>query len=365
MPTRLKTRMMATAHGFHVLEHAEVKQDDDGDEDPQQQNEFALRDEIGFAGFVDELGDFAHGAMHRQVLQAHVDDHAEAESEDAEQDADQKQTMAVDGAVQEADRGKIREFQRGFAAGFSSGLSQSGSGADGEQRGQRQRRFRKPDATRRPWNAAVASQVRIMSPPNESVFRNLQTCLGTPSGERFHVEHAQCSIRGARSPEFRTRFHRKTKNRVLELGRVGVRTRADPENIKTLLRMSECKTSIYNMLGEKGQSDDAPDAPDAPEGDEVLQKIVISGKIDSPHLDLRVWLLVATAADADYKFDQYMRGRPLNLLAIKRGQVLGPISAVERAVFNGFGDVSGSVSGVSSISALVRATFRMRSWRWH
>src|ERR1700738_4243013 len=27
-------------------------------------------------------------------------------------------------------------------------------------------------AKRRPWNAAVASQVRIESPPNESVFRN-------------------------------------------------------------------------------------------------------------------------------------------------------------------------------------------------
>jgi hypothetical protein len=45
-----------------------------------------------------------------------------------------------------------------------------------------------------------------------------------------------------------------------------------------------------------------------PDGDEVLQKIVISGRIDSPHLDLRVCLLVATAAHADYKYDQYMRG---------------------------------------------------------
>jgi hypothetical protein len=38
-----------------------------------------------------------------------------------------------------------------------------------------------------------------------------------------------------------------------------------------------------------------------PDEDEILQKIVISGRIDSPHLDLRVCLLVATAAHADYK----------------------------------------------------------------
>jgi hypothetical protein len=88
------------------------------------------------------------------------------------------------------------------------------------------------------------------------------------------------------------------------------------------------------------------------DGTEVLQKIVVSGRIDSLHLDLRVWLviktpvgdhypqcrisldraewhhevrigrlqwgsdngavyeilLIATAADADYKFDQYVRG---------------------------------------------------------
>jgi len=37
--------------------------------------------------------------MHRQILEAHEDDHAEAESEDAEQDANEKQAMAIDGAV--------------------------------------------------------------------------------------------------------------------------------------------------------------------------------------------------------------------------------------------------------------------------
>ena len=63
MPTRLKQEDDGDAHGFHMLEYAEVEQDDDGDEGPQQKDEFALRDEVGFAGLVDEFGDFAHGAV--------------------------------------------------------------------------------------------------------------------------------------------------------------------------------------------------------------------------------------------------------------------------------------------------------------
>ena len=74
-------------HRLVVTQHAEVQHDDDGDEDPQQEEEFALRDEVRLAGFVDQLGNFAHGAVHRQVLQAHVNRQAEDQSEDAKQDA--------------------------------------------------------------------------------------------------------------------------------------------------------------------------------------------------------------------------------------------------------------------------------------
>ena len=116
-----------------MLEDAEVEQNDDGDERPEQKDEFALGDEIRLAGFVDEFGDFAHGAMHGQVLEAHVDDHAETEPEEAEQNADHEQVVAVDGAVEEADGGKVGKFERGFAARFR--LSKSGCSADGKQRG--------------------------------------------------------------------------------------------------------------------------------------------------------------------------------------------------------------------------------------
>ena len=45
---------------------AEVQRDDDRDENPEQHDELALRHQIGFAGLVDQLGDFEHGAMHGQ-----------------------------------------------------------------------------------------------------------------------------------------------------------------------------------------------------------------------------------------------------------------------------------------------------------
>ena len=77
------------AHGFHVLEDAKIKQNDDGNEGPQQKDEAALRDQVGLAGLVDEFGDFAHGTMHGQILEAHVNDHAEAEPEDTKEDADE------------------------------------------------------------------------------------------------------------------------------------------------------------------------------------------------------------------------------------------------------------------------------------
>ena len=116
-----------------MLEHAEIKQDDDGDEGPQEKNEAALGDEIGFAGLVDEFGDLAHGAVDRQVLEAHEDDHAEAESEDAEENAERQQAVAIDGAIQEADKREVGKFERGFAASsFRSRLSEGGGGAEGK-----------------------------------------------------------------------------------------------------------------------------------------------------------------------------------------------------------------------------------------
>src|SRR5579863_7496303 len=103
---------------FHVLEHAEVKQDDDCDKYPKQKDEFSLGDEIGFASLVDQFGDLAHGAMHRQVFEAHIDDHAEAESENTKENADEEQAVSVNGSVEKTDRGKIGKFERSFTTSF-------------------------------------------------------------------------------------------------------------------------------------------------------------------------------------------------------------------------------------------------------
>src|SRR5207248_5690683 len=86
------------ADGFagHGSEPAKIQHDDDGDENPEQQEEFALRGEIGFAGFVDEFGDVAHGFVDGEIFQARVNDEAEREAEEAEENAEEKKFVAVD-----------------------------------------------------------------------------------------------------------------------------------------------------------------------------------------------------------------------------------------------------------------------------
>src|SRR5690349_24020573 len=50
-------------------QHAEVEDDDDGDEDFEDGEELALRDEIGLARLVDQLGDLPHRFVHGEVLE--------------------------------------------------------------------------------------------------------------------------------------------------------------------------------------------------------------------------------------------------------------------------------------------------------
>ena len=100
-----------------MQQHAEIEHDDGGDEDPEQEQEFALRDQVGLAGFVDQLGHFAHGAVNRQILQAHVDRHAESQAENAEENAPEQQLVAVDLGAEKIHLRKIGQLEVGFAAG--------------------------------------------------------------------------------------------------------------------------------------------------------------------------------------------------------------------------------------------------------
>ena len=76
---------------FVVTQHAEIQHDDGSDENPKQKEKLALIDEVGLAGFVDQLRNFAHRAMHGQILKPHVNRHAECEAKKAEKNSPDQQ----------------------------------------------------------------------------------------------------------------------------------------------------------------------------------------------------------------------------------------------------------------------------------
>ena len=80
---------------FEMPQKTKIEHDDGGNEGPQQHQELALRDQVSLTGFVNQFRDFAHGAVHGQVLQTHENNHAEAEAENAEQQPDHQQAVPV------------------------------------------------------------------------------------------------------------------------------------------------------------------------------------------------------------------------------------------------------------------------------
>jgi hypothetical protein len=88
--------------GRHLLEGAEVDDDDRADEQPQERDELALGLEVGLAGLVDQLGDLAHRLVHRHVLELPVDRHAEGDGDRAHHEADREDRPA--GHAEELDR---------------------------------------------------------------------------------------------------------------------------------------------------------------------------------------------------------------------------------------------------------------------
>src|SRR5205085_765997 len=97
-------------------QNAEVKYDHHGNEEPQDQEEFPLSDQIGLAGLINQFGDFAHGAMDRHVPQAGVDDEPEAQAKDAKQNSDHQQAVTV--YSKEEYLREVRKLQTGFSTHF-------------------------------------------------------------------------------------------------------------------------------------------------------------------------------------------------------------------------------------------------------
>ena len=75
--------------------HSEIEDDYRGDKNFEQQYEFALGDEVSFASFIDELGDFAHRAVYGEILQAHINREAENQAKDAEHNSEEQKLMAI------------------------------------------------------------------------------------------------------------------------------------------------------------------------------------------------------------------------------------------------------------------------------
>ena len=101
---------------------------------------FPLRNQVGLAGFPNQLGNLCHGAVNRQVLQAAVDDQSKQQPKDAKEDADHQQLVAVH--AQKLHLGKIGELQVGFARGGL--IATCGKRRWGRQRPERLRPPRTP-----------------------------------------------------------------------------------------------------------------------------------------------------------------------------------------------------------------------------
>ena len=120
------------AQGLVFEQHAEVEHDDDGDEDPEQEQEFALLDQVGLAGLPDQLGDLCHGTVDGKVFQAAVNNQSKEQPKDAEQNAEHQAGVATD--AEELDLREVGKLQIGLAGsslgrlGQSSGRPQQGQG---------------------------------------------------------------------------------------------------------------------------------------------------------------------------------------------------------------------------------------------
>ena len=108
--------MLLTVKGIEVLQRAEIEDNDHADKNLEDQEELALRKQVCFAGFPDQLRNLAHRRVHRQVLQLDVGQHAEQEAERAESQAGHQQDPAAGphkSALVEVGKDQVR-----FSAGF-------------------------------------------------------------------------------------------------------------------------------------------------------------------------------------------------------------------------------------------------------
>src|SRR5258707_183843 len=94
---------------FMRSEPSEVAHHDRADEDLQQEDEFALGDEVGLAGLVDQLRDLAHRAMDRQVLELCIGDETEEQAQDADDQSEEQECFAAH--AEKRDQLQVRQHE--------------------------------------------------------------------------------------------------------------------------------------------------------------------------------------------------------------------------------------------------------------
>lgn len=90
-----------------------IENDDRADEGFENENELKLRCQIGFACFVDKLGDFAHCPVNGQAIELHIEVQAKDETERADAHSTHKNGAAINTA--ELNRAEVGQFEITFA----------------------------------------------------------------------------------------------------------------------------------------------------------------------------------------------------------------------------------------------------------
>ena len=123
--------------------------------------------QVRLAGFVDQVGNFQHRPVHRQILQAHVNGHSKQQSENTKQNSEQEQSVAID--AEEADLGQIGKFQVGLSAG---GLRADWASAAVALNNVRAALTAPIFTNRLRSEPSPASQVRISDPPSRILIQD-------------------------------------------------------------------------------------------------------------------------------------------------------------------------------------------------
>ena len=110
--------------GPELLHAAEIREDDEGDEEFEKEQELALSEHVGLAGGIDQFAHLGHRAVRRQGFDLAIDHAAEGQAEQADEESGGKQLRAGQRA-EKGGEGRIAELGEN-QVGFRRGLCRGG-----------------------------------------------------------------------------------------------------------------------------------------------------------------------------------------------------------------------------------------------